>query len=366
MRELQFCILSSIILFICTYGYSQKTSNPNQFGYWCVNETWVDENSPGLSISNDIIIQGTVSTNTNESLFFDNNSTLTISEEDTLVINGNLSAHVNVNFLVEQNGVLIILGNYTSHNNIEIESNGKFVVFGDFIQDNKNIDIILPSNENLYVFGDILVDDKANIDETQIGDQESFLSGEPELTEWLDENYNTQLPIELSSFTAFVTPRGIDFSWITKTENNNDFFTLEFSQNGIDFFPIATIPGIGNSTTRQSYSYFDDSKKHTGLLYFRLKQTDYNGTSSYSEILSISIPNYNTDVYIYPNPVSDYLYINDNTNTVKQVRFFDSHFTEIQIEHENGIFAVYDLPKGTYFVQIETETTRFLSKFLKK
>jgi hypothetical protein len=154
MRELRFILLSGIISIFCVSGFAQNNSFDEQYGYWLDDNTWTN-NNPGLSISGNIIINGTVTTNANESLFFNNNSTLTISEEDTLIINGNLSAHVNVNFLVETNAVLIILGDYTSHNNIEIESNGKFVIFGDFIQDNKNIDIILPSNENLYVFGEI-------------------------------------------------------------------------------------------------------------------------------------------------------------------------------------------------------------------
>lgn len=86
MRELRFILLSGIISIFCVSGFAQNNSFDEQYGYWLDDNTWTN-NNPGLSISGNIIINGTVTTNANESLFFNNNSTLTISEEDTLIVN---------------------------------------------------------------------------------------------------------------------------------------------------------------------------------------------------------------------------------------------------------------------------------------
>ncbi|MFO7869681.1 MAG: T9SS type A sorting domain-containing protein [Bacteroidales bacterium] len=353
-----------IVLCLCTFSTYAETISKDTTGFWTDNSTWENGAKPTQPINTDIIINGTISTEANQNLFFTTNSSLTV--HDTLIINGNLSAEVNIDFTVEEDGILIVLGNYTSENNIDIAANGKIVIFGDFTHDKKNIDVTIPSDNNLYVFGDPYVDKNANIDQTQIGDQESFLSGEPELTEWLDDNYNTLLPIRLTDFSAFASPKGIEYTWITESEEDNDYFTLEYSTNGTDFTPITTIPGKGTTSQSNYYAYFDDHNKQCGTIYCRLKQTDFNGTSTYSQILSIQVPNYNTDIFLYPNPVSDYLYINDNTKTISHIRFFDAQFKKLNITHSHNIYDVKKLEKGTYFVEIQTETKRFMSTFIKK
>ncbi|MDA3883425.1 MAG: T9SS type A sorting domain-containing protein [Bacteroidales bacterium] len=372
MRDLRFVALLVIISVLCLRGYALRnattsyTSTDELIGNWSDDDIWVGGSAPSNTPSNNTVITITGSITINASLNLNNNNTLLIESEDTLVVNGDVNVDNNSFIGVDDNAVLIVLGSFSSSNNLDIAATGKVIVFENF-EVAKGTTINIPSSNNLYIFGTATIPSSTTFpNSNDIGTQESFISGESELTEWLDDNYNTELPIQLVSFTVFTTPRGIEFSWITESEDNNDFFTLEFSQNGIDFFPIATIPGAGNTSTKHAYTYFDDSKKHTGLVYFRLKQTDYNGKHSYSEILSISIPNYNTDVFIYPNPVSDYFYIHDNNNTIIQVRFFNSLFEEIQIEHDNSIYVVYGLEKGTYFVQIQTETIRFVTKFIKK
>ena len=93
------------------------------------------------------------------------------------------------------------------------------------------------------------------------------------------------LPIELTSFTVSATEHGYTFNWVTASEDNNDYFTLEFSENGEEFIAIDYIHGAGTTSQTSEYEYRWDAKPTVDILYFRLKQTDYNGEFTYSDIL---------------------------------------------------------------------------------
>jgi hypothetical protein len=95
------------------------------------------------------------------------------------------------------------------------------------------------------------------------------------------------LPITLLSFKATPKNNNVHLEWITESEINNDFFTIERSENAIDFSPVITVNGIGNSVVSNYYSEIDVSNPTNKNLYYRLKQTDFNGTYTYSDIVSV-------------------------------------------------------------------------------
>ena len=117
------------------------------------------------------------------------------------------------------------------------------------------------------------------------------------------------LPVELSNFNANQNGKEIELSWTTSTEKNNNYFTLERSTDGSYFVTISTVKGAGNSTTPIQYNSVDPDP-YTGLSYYRIKQTDFNGASSYSSTICI---NYNTadGLKVCTNPVEtgDAIYI---------------------------------------------------------
>jgi hypothetical protein len=97
---------------------------------------------------------------------------------------------------------------------------------------------------------------------------------------------SSPLPIELISFTAAEKEDYNLLEWVTLAEVNNEVFTLERSSNKDEFYPIGTVPGAGNSKVVLSYS-FKDMKPLSGVSYYRLRQTDYDGTSTTSRIIAI-------------------------------------------------------------------------------
>ncbi len=74
----------------------------------------------------------------------------------------------------------------------------------------------------------------------------------------------------------------VDLFWITESENNNDYFDVERSIDGIDFKKIGTVKGAGN-TDHQTQYFTMDEDPFTGVNYYRLKQVDFNGEFEYSE-----------------------------------------------------------------------------------
>ncbi len=115
------------------------------------------------------------------------------------------------------------------------------------------------------------------------------------------------LPIELTFFNAKPLGDIVKLSWQTAAEINNDYFTVERSVNGTDFIPVVNVNGAGNSAMAINYDAEDDSPI-TGTNYYRLRQTDFDGTSTCSGVVTavISPPSGVSRVNaVYPNPFTD-------------------------------------------------------------
>jgi hypothetical protein len=95
------------------------------------------------------------------------------------------------------------------------------------------------------------------------------------------------LPISLMKFEG--ENKGVnknELNWVTSAEHNNDYFTIEKSLNGTEFFEVGTKVGAGNSSTQINY-FLVDSDYRNEINYYRLKQTDFDGKFTYSDIISI-------------------------------------------------------------------------------
>lgn len=114
------------------------------------------------------------------------------------------------------------------------------------------------------------------------------------------------LSIELVFFNAYrIDQQMVSLEWQTASERNNDYFTVQRSANGLDWEDILTQDGAGNSTILLNY-YDIDTAPLPGISYYRLKQTDFDGVFTYSQIVMIS--NDQSDVP-YPNPAGDFVVI---------------------------------------------------------
>ncbi len=108
------------------------------------------------------------------------------------------------------------------------------------------------------------------------------------------------LPIELLDFSASRSNESVMLNWSTASETNNRLFSIERSEDAIEFETIGTIGGAGNSYKKLNYS-FEDDKPLIGTSYYRLKQTDINGTYRYSHTIAYN-SNKENIFQIFPNP----------------------------------------------------------------
>lgn len=80
---------------------------------------------------------------------------------------------------------------------------------------------------------------------------------------------------------------GVMLEWSTQEEENNAMFIIEKSLDGFQFTKVGMVEGSGNSEEAKKYSFLDIMARNNKLFY-RLKQMDFDGSFSYSEIISIT------------------------------------------------------------------------------
>ncbi|MBK5285602.1 MAG: hypothetical protein JJE25_09365, partial [Bacteroidia bacterium] len=110
------------------------------------------------------------------------------------------------------------------------------------------------------------------------------------------------LPVELISFNASANENQVSLNWQTASEINNNYFTLEKSQDGTNYQSIRTVKGAGNTNVAQSYFYMDNSNSQSPICYYRLKQTDFDGTTKEIGLKVVRIKSSSDAVSVYPNP----------------------------------------------------------------
>ncbi len=111
------------------------------------------------------------------------------------------------------------------------------------------------------------------------------------------------LPVSLQSIELISNEKSICIRWVTLTESNNNYFTVERSVDGMNFSKIVEVKGAGNSNSKIKYEV-KDWEPLNGVSYYRLRQTDFDGQYSFSETLSIEVYfSNNQAVTIFPNPL---------------------------------------------------------------
>jgi hypothetical protein len=109
------------------------------------------------------------------------------------------------------------------------------------------------------------------------------------------------LPIELLQFEAVPEGSKVNLQWTTLSEINNDYFTLQRSFDGETVEDIGIVKGAGNSTEVLTYT-FTDLKPLPGKVFYRLRQTDYDGHFTDSHWVVIEVAATQHVLSVVPNP----------------------------------------------------------------
>ncbi len=155
------------------------------------------------------------------------------------------------------------------------------------------------------------------------------------------------LPITLISFNASVLNDQVEITWSTAEEINNAFYTIERSKDGKEFEAIGFVEGAGDSQEILEYVFYD-TKPVPGTSFYRLKQTDFNGESDYSEIRRIQRADVlESSSKVYPNPIEK--------GQVLTVEYPVSETTQIKVAIYNSQGVLY----GSLLKTISPESGEF-------
>ena len=193
-------------------------------------------------------------------------------------------------------------------------------------------------------------------------------SGAPELC--VNFDINGSLPIELLNFSAKAIEKEIKLEWTTEAEVENDFFTIERSVDGRIFKEIGTLPGNGTTAEVSNYNFIDKYPAN-GLNYYRLKQTDFDSSFSFSKVVSAEIQ---TDqrFLIYPSKVRETISIEKGVDVNEEVSIIiydlmgrlQSSFKFSANENKVEL-SMRDLSAGTYFLALFDSQNKHTFKFVK-
>ena len=144
----------------------------------------------------------------------------------------------------------------------------------------------------------------------------------------------------------------VDLEWKTKSETNNDFFTLERSTDGKNWEAIVVVDGNGTTSTEHTYSFTDENAPE-GIVYYSLRQTDYDGTSVQSKVISVTnTTNEQTiSVVVYPNPTASFVTIaSDQKVTVTGVLASNSSQVLNNTSQVGNVIDVQNLEAVMYYI----------------
>lgn len=180
---------------------------------------------------------------------------------------------------------------------------------------------------------------------------------------WLIQLVISPLPVELVSFTAEANENENTITWITASETNNDYFVIEKSENGIHYYPIDTVKGAGNSNSQISYSINDPQP--LSAQYYKLSQTDFDGTQKNYDPIYLENKNLRDDSFlsIYPNPSSDYIYLSSNITAIENVKLIDQKGNVVKTySFIPSSIDMYDIASGVYIVEITQYNQQKMTK----
>lgn len=177
------------------------------------------------------------------------------------------------------------------------------------------------------------------------------------------------LPLSWIDFSAKKIGNVAELNWFTSNEINNDYFTIQKSNNGSQFTDEATLDAKEITSGIHSYTY-TDLNPYNGKNYYRIKQTDFNGMSSFTNTKCVSMETTLSpiQIHLYNNTV--YFNTNKNDLTGATVLISDVSGKIVYNEkitgdslHQKAI-DVQGFSSGLYIITIITNSETISSKIV--
>ncbi|MEM9261742.1 MAG: T9SS type A sorting domain-containing protein, partial [Bacteroidota bacterium] len=180
-----------------------------------------------------------------------------------------------------------------------------------------------------------------------------------------DATVFSSLPVTWLSFTGTPTQNAVRLDWETASETDNDFFLVERAGDDFNFEAIGQVEGNGSVEGISSYDFIDDKPK-PGMNYYRLVQTDYDGATDYSGMISVSFKG-TVDLaplQVYPNPATRFVTVglgDDFISDQVQIELYDANGRLLtawdQAPTSSRQIPTEDLTSGLYLIRASDRKT---------
>lgn len=167
------------------------------------------------------------------------------------------------------------------------------------------------------------------------------------------------MPVEFVYFSAKQKDQSALLEWATALEYNNSHFEIERSIDGNTWQLVTSIKGAGFTSTVNNYRYTDShvAKQHS-LVYYRVKQVDFDGQSSYTNMASVTFELHD-DIKIYPNPVIDLLHVDSQRDETIRVELYDVTGRMV-LNTSESIINVSNQFNGLYTLRVYNDNGQIL------
>jgi len=202
--------------------------------------------------------------------------------------------------------------------------------------------------------------------------QVGCINGECDTTYIILARNMSPLPIELIQFRAALDQDNVVLTWATASEISNNYFSIERSTDALNYEEIGKVSSksqYGNSNEILNYSFIDNEIQNS-LLYYRLKQYDYDGKFTYSNIISIKLLELNDEnsIVLYPNPTKTNISFQFSRSKVSlfNIEIFDilgKYYGNSNLySFSNQNINLSNLPSGIYFIKFIFDDNNVLVK----
>jgi hypothetical protein len=172
-------------------------------------------------------------------------------------------------------------------------------------------------------------------------------------SDWTSSDEDNVLPVSFTSFRGKAQDGGNQLSWTTAQETNNAGFTVERSQDGRTFEPVAFVKGAGTTANAQQYTYFDQFGR---TAYYRLTQRDFDGKTALSDIIYVNRAAKTNDLTLYPNPATKFVRLSGQDIQAQVEVLGTDGRTLISTSVQAGeTIDLSKLPAGIYQYRITTD-----------
>jgi len=184
------------------------------------------------------------------------------------------------------------------------------------------------------------------------------------------------LSVKLTLFAVTKEGNNAYLRWITESEEDNDRFEIERSNDGTAYRVVGTIAGSGTTTDTRTYAFTDPLFSTDKVVYYRLRIVDKDEAGTYSKVLVLRVNDIISSFSVYPNPFTDQLKLQISSSKDVQVQLRITNAAGqtvlnrmIRVSSGLNIVVLKDIAAqqaGLYVLEMITENDRLVQKLIRK